>query len=163
MTQDTFQELQQVENDLIHDIVMQIQSDGYTPDLIIGLSRGGLLPAIVLSHALKVQVVPVPWSTRDYKDQDISYHVREQMRTATAILVVDDINDSGVTFTGLMNAMGHDAALKTKWASLYQRDGSSFQSNYVGDYIHSDVWINFSWEVQGKAMVAEESTNDQHC
>jgi uncharacterized protein len=161
MSDDTFQEIKQVEHGLITDILIQLRIANVKPDVVVGLSRGGLIPAVVVSHALKIPMVTLQWSTRDYAARVWPTYATEATRDKI-VLVIDDINDSGMTFKSLKEHLPGD---NVYWASLYQRDGTCMDSDFVGDYIHDEVWVNFSWEVEGKSATAEveEWQREQVC
>lgn len=100
-----------------------IQKSGWRPDYVVGLTRGGLLPAVLLSHWFGVRCEALKVSLRDdggdsesnfWMAEDafgyINIHDEEFSDNSTAInmasryasnrkniLVVDDINDSGAT------------------------------------------------------------------
>ena len=40
--------------EMISDIAMKMHRDNWKPDYIVGLTRGGLIPAVYLSHYLDV-------------------------------------------------------------------------------------------------------------
>ena len=69
------------------------------PDLIVGIARGGLLPALHLSHALDVPLECMHWSTRDSGLTSYSGIVDEEIQSGKTVVFVDDINDSGKTYS----------------------------------------------------------------
>ncbi len=102
-----------------HDVCRQINIDKWQPDYIVGITRGGLTPAKLISHYYNL-----PMYTLDIRlRQDLSGTGTESnVRMArdawggpiggrdrllhedvTNILIVDDINDSGATFLHLQN------------------------------------------------------------
>lgn len=108
----------------IHEIVRRMTADGWRPDYIVGITRGGLIPAIMLSHYLNIPMHTLDISFRDgeggpesnlWMAEDaygyIPYEgteppaVRDPNRVTTDpairknILIVDDINDSGHTLS----------------------------------------------------------------
>lgn len=101
---------------MLHDIIRQMNKDDWKPDYIIGLARGGLVPAVKLSHYLQVPMYTVSVSLRDNLVENQSNCVaaedafgctpysssateaRWDPKLRKKILVVDDINDTGATF-----------------------------------------------------------------
>jgi hypoxanthine phosphoribosyltransferase len=109
------------------DIARQIQKDHWRPDYIVGITRGGAIPAVLLSQYLNVPMHPLEVSLRDggqcvsdcemaedalgYPKQepivtdendiasvlDAASSLLEEGSNFKNILVVDDINDSGST------------------------------------------------------------------
>jgi hypoxanthine phosphoribosyltransferase len=108
--------LHQVKNS-VQEILRQMHLDNFRPDYIVGITRGGLLPAIMMSHYLKVPMHSLDVSLRDnaqngpesngWMSSDAFGYVDEEERAITKsrwdvskrkkILIVEDINDSGAT------------------------------------------------------------------
>ena len=88
-------------------IVKQMRDDNWEPDLIVGLTRGGLIPAVILSHMLDKQMQSLNWSTRDHVEKCSDAALAADAVDGLKILIVDDICDSGLTFR----------ELKDDWAS----------------------------------------------
>ncbi len=77
----------------------QIEKDEFTPDVIVGISRGGLIPGVMISHKLNIPFKPVHASTRDFPHWE-NYLPKPN---DSKVLIVDDICDSGETFERLSN------------------------------------------------------------
>jgi len=124
-------------------ICQQIQESNWKPDYVVGITRGGLLPAVMISHYLKVPMHTLNISLRDndidmgpesnlwmaedsfgYVSQE-SYPVPEGTVMSDPalrknILIVDDINDSGATINWIMQdwpsgCLPNDSAWKDIW------------------------------------------------
>ena len=48
----------------IDEIISQL--DIWIPSAVVGLARGGLVPAVILSHKLDVPMIPLTIQTRNY-------------------------------------------------------------------------------------------------
>ena len=98
-------------------IVNQMYTDNWRPDYIIGLTRGGNVPATIISNMTGIRCEALKVSLRDdnsdsesncWMAEDAFGYVDEAERTTTKsrwdigkrknILIVDDINDTGATF-----------------------------------------------------------------
>lgn len=90
--------------DGIDSIVRQVKDSGYEPDYIVGVVRGGSIPAVYLSHQLKIPVVMVAWNTRDNTifGNESNCWIPEDILNGKKILVVDDIVDGGETIKELL-------------------------------------------------------------
>jgi uncharacterized protein len=53
--------------DYTNTLIIKIKMDNWIPDLIVGLTRGGLLPATMLSHAMGIEMTALDVSLRDSK------------------------------------------------------------------------------------------------
>ena len=101
----------------VHHIQKQIYADNWRPDYVVGLTRGGLTPAVLMSHwfgcpmnALHVRLLDGEesdcehntWMAEDAlgvvdHNADPSNEARWDPKYRKNILIVDDINDSGAT------------------------------------------------------------------
>ena len=97
---------------------------------ISGIPRGGLIPAIMLSHKLGVTYIPFD-EAKKYGRHNLSFKNEE-------ILLVDDICDSGVTMK--------DYAPRFITATLCMRYISETIPEYYGEKIEDDRWLVFPWE-----------------
>ena len=98
-------------------IALQMYKDKWRPDYIVGITRGGNVPATILSNMLGVRGEALKVSLRDatgesesncWMSSDAFGYVDEDERVNTKsrwdiskrknILIVDDINDTGATF-----------------------------------------------------------------
>lgn len=122
----------------------------WCPDAIVAIARGGLVPGVWLSHQLGLPLITMTWQLRDGKIREsLPYYYPG----ASNILLVDDINDSGVTFTEILDdvvskqgATVANVRKRIKTACLYERSTSKFRADFVSNKINSDDWIVFPWE-----------------
>ena len=114
--------LHQVKNS-VQEILRQMHLDNFRPDYIVGITRGGLLPAIMISHYLKVPMHSLDVSLRDnaqggpesncwmsvdafgaLEPEEIEIaKSRWDISKRKKILIVEDINDSGATLQWIKN------------------------------------------------------------
>lgn len=104
---------QDVENQT-QEILRQLQRDAWMPDYVVGLTRGGLTPANLISQYLEVPMHTLKVQLRDGAESEsnlwmaedaFGYTLKDEQVlgefdyaiTAKKILIVDDINDSGAT------------------------------------------------------------------
>ena len=140
------------------DIAMQMQKDNWKPDYIIGITRGGNVPATILSHMLGVRCEALKVSLRDdetdcesnaWMAEDAFGYVPEEERAVTKsrwdvnrrknILIVDDINDTGATLNWIKkdwpaSCLPNESTWGTVWnknvrfATLTENLASEFES-----------------------------------
>ena len=140
----------------IEDIIELMNMQGWSPDLIVGLVRGGAIPAVYLSHRLKVPTAMLHITTRDEQtgfnvefDQNIS-KIEEYIKTGKKVLIVDDIIDSGKTMHILLDKLNYKAYTDTiHVASLIHNVSQPITPNYsymTIDRVIDDRWVIFPWE-----------------
>ena len=95
---------------MIQTINNLMYADNWRPDYIVGLTRGGLVPAVIMSnmtgitmHALDVRFRDMG---RSYSGPERNEKMKEDARQGKKILIVDDINDSGKTLSWVKDDWG---------------------------------------------------------
>jgi hypoxanthine phosphoribosyltransferase len=138
MTNKHYYNWQDVENSCIN-IALQMYKDNWRPDYIVGITRGGNVPATILSNMLNVRGEALKVSLRDatgesesncWMASDAFGYVDEEERANTKsrwdiakrkkILIVDDINDTGATFNWIKQdwpagCLPNEESWKTVW------------------------------------------------
>jgi hypoxanthine phosphoribosyltransferase len=156
-------------NGLVANICRKIAASGWRPDYIVGITRGGLTPAVMISHYLDVPMHTLNVSLRD-SDSDIGPESNLWMAedafgynaSPKNILIVDDINDSGATINWIMEDWASGCfpdgdRWKEMWgdnvrfAVVFDNLASkaNVKMDYVGEEINKaeqDVWIDFPYE-----------------
>ena len=116
-------------------------------DTILGLARGGMIPATILAYKTKCHnLQQLGVRTRDV--DNIQYYGAPQL--AGNVLIVDDINDSGLTFASVKDYVrhhfDHDEIKTITYASLIRRSSSSFSEDNTGLVADNDSWYVFPWD-----------------
>ena len=138
------------DKDIDH-IFNQLISDRWTPDYIVGVKRGGLVPAIKLSHLLSIPLIMMSCQLRDSKDNQVRLYEVEEISRDKNILIVDDICDSGTTLSEIISKFMYNnfEANNIKTCSLVFNTAQNFLVNHYGRIIDraiDDSWIIFPWE-----------------
>ncbi|MEM1942545.1 MAG: phosphoribosyltransferase [Candidatus Caldarchaeum sp.] len=126
-----------------------IESDGYCVDTIVGVLRGGMVVANLLSDVLGVREVYVvgckSYSDTERKDLKIYHDLELRDLTGRNILLVDDVADTGATLDAAVNMVlkpRQPEAVRT--ATLLVKPWSRMRPDYVVE--STDAWIVFPWE-----------------
>ena len=137
----------------LHDLVRQMTVDRFSPQVIVGISRGGLPPAVMLSAYFDIPLKPLKSSLRHFPQWE-EYMPRP---TDREILIVDDICDSGATFTRIREDILRNTKVKkgpiVRFASLYSNADQDFTPDYYVRELNQNqqqVWIEFPWKVWWK-------------
>ena len=154
-------------NGFLLNINKQMVQDNFRPDYIVGIARGGLVPALKLSHYLDVPMYCLSEEESNlWMAEDAFGYVNvdgKGVSVATArknILIIDDINDSGTTLNNLKQdwqsgCMPHSGAWNDIWhrnvkfAVCIDNEASAFNSDYQGYNINkfeNPEWCVFPWE-----------------
>jgi hypoxanthine phosphoribosyltransferase len=144
---------------LVANIIRHLQKDNRKITAVIGIVRGGLTPAVMLSHYYDCPLHVLDYSLRDRNDaqeftpNDGQVLSKAMMNTERGghVLIVDDINDSGDTLTAIKNFITDERLSLDNWlyATLLEKCTSRFDCDYYGELLmdeRCDDWIVFPWE-----------------
>ena len=127
-----------------------------TVDAVIGITRGGLIPGVLMSHLLKV-----PFITMDVKCLDSAGDNNNQHFTQVpvlpshykSILIVDDIIDKGAVFNRVLKILGavYPDVFRYTFV-LYHKFGVGVYGSHNHNFTQTIPWdspfINFPWELK---------------
>lgn len=129
----------------------EIREKNFEPDIIVGISRGGWLPARVLSDLLEI-----PYITSVTAEFYVGiYETNREPRLTQPIpvsvfdkkiLLVDDVTDTGKS-TGLICDYLHREGVKEiKILTLYNKPWSTVKPDFYRK--ETSAWIVFPWEIK---------------
>jgi uncharacterized protein len=131
------------------ELAEQVVADGYEPDIVLAIARGGLLVAGALSYALGVkntftvnvefytgidERLPLPMILPPVPDL-VDF-------AATRVLIADDVADTGATLK-LLKQFCADKVAEVRCAVLYEKPRSTVRCEYA--WRRTDRWITFPW------------------
>jgi hypoxanthine phosphoribosyltransferase len=131
------------------DLARTVVADGFAPQVVLGVARGGLFLAGALSYALgvkNVHVVNIEYYT------GIDERLEQPVVLAPApsgddlaglrVLIVDDVADTGATLQVVHDLYaGHVA--DARYAVIYEKPRSEVRCQYV--WRRTQRWIDFPW------------------
>ena len=127
--------------------------DGKGPDngawkAVVGITRGGLVPAMIVARELDIRVVDtVSVKSYNHQSQGATAIVTkspqaELMGDGTGILIVDDLVDSGKTLELVRSLYP-----KAHFATVYAKPkGKPMVDSYITE-VSQDTWIFFPWDM----------------
>lgn len=136
-------------------IFRQAAKDEFKPDVVVGITRGGLVPAVHASHYYDVPMRTVHISLRDHPHSQSLDEVKEILLRGEKVMFFDEICDEGHTLRAIhdeiMRGVPLDKVQHTlKYAVLVHNvAGTEFEPDYVGesiDKIEKPVWVVYPWE-----------------
>ena len=149
------------------EILRQICSDSWRPDYVVGLTRGGLVPANLISQYLGCRMETLKVSLRDDTESESNLWMAEdafghEMEHPKNILIVDDINDTGATLNYIREDWPSGCFPDNpRWTEVWGSnvrvavlvDNESSKSEIPVSYsavdinkADEDVWVVFPWE-----------------
>lgn len=139
----------------IHKLARAVTIDDFKPQLIVGVLRGGIIPAVYLSHWFGCSLASTSWTTRDdavVNNETIDDEVYEAIASNKHVLLIDDICDSGLTLKQIFENIKEKTELhrNLKSAVLHYNIG---QDAFEPDYYHLEInneddpsWVVYPWE-----------------
>ena len=141
-----------------------MEAEGWRPSLLVGVGRGGLAPAVYLSHRLDLPLVSIDHSAgiASFGPALIAV-LAERARAGDHLLFVEDINDSGKTIGEIRAALAALGAVDSniRFAVLLDNSISAQRVDYRARSIDRSVtkdWFIFPWEAMApREKLVEEA------
>lgn len=138
------------------DLSRAIVADGFVPDVVVAVARGGLLPAGAIAYGLGVKncgainvefytgigtVLPDPELLPP--ELDMSYLAGRR------VLLVDDVADSGRTLDLAVRLLTERGAL-VRSVVIYTKPTTIIRPDW--SWKDTALWIDFPWSWQGSVL-----------
>jgi uncharacterized protein len=129
----------------------KIKNQPYKPDTIVGIAKGGIIPARILTDLLEnpeLSYIQLEFYTdinQTLQEPALKQTLTVQV-TGKKVLIVDDIADSGKSLKLAKTYLKQQGALEIKTAVLYKKP----QSITTPDFCEKSTnnWIVFPWETK---------------
>lgn len=126
-----------------------IAVDGFRPDIILAIARGGMFVAGALGYALAVKnlhLMNVEFYTGEGTTLDMPVMLPPVPDavdfSAKRVLIADDVADTGKTIE-LVHGFVKDHVAEVRTAVIYEKSQSLIKCDYV--WRRTERWINFPW------------------
>src|SRR3954464_3757774 len=130
-----------------------IAEDGFAPDLILSIARGGLFIAGALGYALDVKnlhVINVEFYTGVDERLDMTVGLPPAPQpvgiAGARVLIADDVADTGATLE-LVTTFCAAHVAEVRSAVVYEKPRTSIRADYA--WRRTDRWIDFPWSAEG--------------
>jgi hypothetical protein len=127
----------------------QIADDGYEPDIVLAIARGGLPVAGALAYALGVKntfTMNIEFYTGIDERLEMPMILPPVPNLVdfaeTKVLIADDVADTGATIE-LVKEFCEGKVAEVRCAVLYEKPRSVVKCDYV--WRRTDRWITFPW------------------
>ncbi len=147
--------------DATRDLSRAIVADGFVPDVVVAIARGGLLPAGAIAYGLGVKncgALNVEFYTGIGTVLDAPQLLPPDLDLAhlpgRRVLLVDDVADTGRTLAlavEMLTGIGADV----RSVCIYTKPGSVARPDY--SWRETGRWIDFPWSARGSVL--EEDAN----
>ena len=135
-----------------------VAADGYRPDMILGIARGGLLVAGGIGYALGVKNT-FTMNVEFYTGVDERLELPMILPPVpdlvdfqeTRVLIADDVADTGATLQ-LVQEFCAGKVAEVRCAVLYEKPRSAVRCQYV--WRRTDRWIDFPWSAEEPVLQA---------
>jgi len=116
---------------------------------ILGVSKGGLVPSVLLSHKLQecdMLAIGIKSYIKSKQAGIITYQSPElkTIKKYDNVIVVDDICDTGNTFKFVKDLYCSYTNIYT--VSLIYRENTDYEPNFFGEKLTDKRWVVFPWE-----------------
>ena len=142
----------------------RICQSGFRPNVIVGVSRGGWLPARVLSDLLEnpnlanVRAECYESINKQKIHPILTQRISMEI-TGKSVLVVDEVADSGKSLRLVVNHAQELNAREVKTATLYYKTHSTLKPDYFEKT--TSRWVVFPWETKETLrQIYEKNKND---
>ena len=119
-------------NDAIERLAINIKKSGIEISAIKGVQRGGLIPAVMLSHSLGIPMT-------------------EKEIVSSSVLIVDDICDTGNTLIPYKQ-------LNNPIATLHYKTSAIIEPNFWWRLAPQNEWIVYPWEQKDSQTIPDYAT-----
>jgi hypoxanthine phosphoribosyltransferase len=120
--------------DAVERLATNIKANNASIEAITGLPRGGLIPAVMLSHKLDIPYIDANGNFEEYDN----------------ILIVDDICDSGHTLKQ------HHQFFTT--ATLHYKTSAVVEPDFWWKLASENEWIVYPWEREDSKTIPDYAT-----
>ncbi len=132
-------------------LVMQIKQDGFQPDIIIAIGRGGYVPARLLAdyfdtmNLTSIKIEHYLSGAHRLTSATVKYPLNVNVSDMN-VLVVDDVSDSGDTFTvAIQHITERSTPKEIRTAVLHHKTVSEFLPEYYAAKVIKWRWLIYPW------------------
>ncbi|MEM0475591.1 MAG: phosphoribosyltransferase family protein [Candidatus Norongarragalinales archaeon] len=134
-------------------VVRKMKAEGFKPDVIVGVGRGGWTPSVIVSNLLRN---PRLYSVKcEYYDENDEPTKRPRISQTVGlrvkgkrVLVVDEVADSGESLRAIARHFRTLGASELSFVVLHWKYCARFTPEYWGARTPAGVWLRYPWDVK---------------
>lgn len=136
--------------ELARTLARRVRDEGFEPDLVLAVARGGFVPARIVCDLLGIADL-ASFRVQHY---DMGAKKRAQARVTDPIaidvrgrkiLVVDDVNDTGDTLVVARRYLESLGADEVRFGVLQEKGTTCLPLQLVGQHIGAWKWLIYPW------------------
>lgn len=137
---------------LVRRLAQLIREDGFQPDIVVAIARGGYVPARLICDFLDIYdltsirighyTAGVCKAERARLFMPLAVDVSDKK-----VLLVDDVSDSGDTLELALQHIRDNKAAEVKVAVMQHKQVSSFIPDYYAHKVVKWRWLTYPWAV----------------
>jgi len=138
--------------DLARELAARVREEGFDPDVIVAVGRGGYTPGRILADFLHKKDL-ASFRVQHYRGGGVREEGArvvgglDRDLTDLRVLVVDDVNDSGDTLKAAVGFLAEREVAEVRTAVLQQKATSTFDADFVARFVEEWRWIVYPWAV----------------
>ena len=151
--------------DMLLSQAKKIRQSGFKPDVIVGVTRGGWVPARVLSDFLGITdlvTVRVEFylGVAETKNEPVLTQGVSAVVEGKKALLVDDVADTGKSLQLAREHVLQQGATEVRIATVYRKPWSVIKPDYYET--ETSCWVVFPWETKETIRKIVEKHGDKN-
>ena len=111
---------------------------------IIGIARGGLIPAAIIARELNIRMMDTLCiASYEHTQQGVPQILKTLDSDGSEWLLIDDLVDTGATANLARELLPHATI-----ATVYAKPAGKNTAHYWQREFAQDVWIHFPWDIE---------------
>ncbi|GHC82703.1 phosphoribosyltransferase [Novosphingobium pokkalii] len=151
---------------VVRSLAQTVGQDAWQPDFVVGIGRGGLVPAVYMSQILSVPMLSIDQSAKvpGFADE-LLVKLATMTKAGQRILIIDDINDSGRTIAQVRRLLRAHETVEDhlRFAVMINNAVSQETVDYAVQTIDRTTdkrWFVFPWEAVATTDVLTDQANE---
>lgn len=133
-------------------LAARIKEQGFVPDIIVAIARGGYIPARILCDHLDINLLTSIQITHYESGASKKKYARliaplQRDINGMRVLIVDDVNDTGQTLELALQHVREFQPAEVRVSVLHDKQVSTFAPDYYVAKVRKWRWIIYPWAV----------------